>query len=54
MSPRSAPARMRSISHFFTSASNAAEMRAISGLRRASDMISVQIFTCSSGRSEKW
>ena len=36
-----------SISHLRTSASNAAEMRAISGLRRASDMTSVQSLTCS-------
>src|SRR5215216_1450667 len=53
MSPRSAPARNRSISQRFTSASKAAEMRAISGLRRASAEISVHNFTCSSGRSAK-
>ena len=32
----------------------AAEMRAISGLRRASDMTSVHSFTCSIERTVKW
>ena len=54
MSPRSAAVLNMSISHLRTSASKAAEMRAISGWRRASAITSVQSFTCSIGRTAKW
>src|SRR5262249_28815825 len=54
MSPRAAAARKSSRIHFFTSASNEEEMRAISGLRRASAMTSVHSSTCSVGRTAKW